>query len=79
MKLVRVLPSRKMTTSPRYIWARLGRDYGAILIFEIDELCNESYLELVVVLLHVLKSGFEESAFSVSLGSNGLRKRTHAR
>ena len=37
-------------------------------------MCNESYLELVVVLLHVLESGFEESAFLVSLGSNGLRK-----
>jgi hypothetical protein len=36
-----------------------------------------NYLELVVVLLHVLESGFEESAFLVSLGSNGLRKRIH--
>jgi hypothetical protein len=36
-----------------------------------------NYLELVVVLLHVLESGFKESAFLVSLGSNGLRKRTH--
>jgi hypothetical protein len=79
MKLVRVLPSRKTNTSPRYMWGRLRRDYGAILVLKIDELCNESYLELVVVLLHVLKSSFEDSAFLVSLGSNGLRKRTDAK
>jgi hypothetical protein len=35
---------------------------------------KETYLEVIAVLIHVLKRRFEDGAFSVSFGSNGLRK-----